>query len=701
MVFIPFHPWLLFYPIAAISSLIIAIRILKGKPKTLSSKNFLLFTLSISLWEFSAFLHRIAPTEDLSRLFLQFAIIFYSLNPLLLLMTVLFLWKEDVKFYLLLIPAIPLYVLHFMFVRVKLIPTNYGWSYTLELNVFSLIDYFAYMLCLLEVCFFIAFLIKRVKSSIIRRKYFIILVYFILFYVFGVFGLNIILTENPEMPPPGGISTYLFFLGVSYAFSIREKAVKPEIGEVKDLLLDQYMSFINRFIEVAPGKELGQSLIELERYLARVGLKDALEHDSEGRLVLKPDVLEKADLIAVAGETLRYFEDKPWAKELSDSLLKLLNLIYIKVKDKNVFKRIFIRYEDFLKKTDIAYGLAGGEFISEIENDDSLKGLPDWQACLRLCRRLIYTVLQDFYSNIGNAIESKIVSFSLLSRLRISRLGEVDIKSVEESVKLMPQSQRIPALLDNFMPFIAWMVEELYKNLGDNIDNVVKRLRLVLRLNMDVAMKTMIYNSLVESLSRRIPPSYVSMLKLAEGFTVRDLSRFSSRIGLDHEKLVGRGILLEFEPGSAYLEYVKDYVIETLAHEDTVIIITRKGSPLQDRLQELRGIKFIHPSLMILHTTLISELEVHVSLQDVIQVLESLGRSVKSSPSSVFVVFDSITDFMTQHGFEKTYRLIRSMLELNPSKISLMVTLNVKAWEEKVRSALEEILNIIIRVEQR
>ncbi len=701
MIFLPFHPWLLFYPVAAISSLIIALQILKGKPKTLSSKNFLLFTLSISLWEFSAFLHRVVPTEELSRFFLQFATVFYSLNPLLLLMTVLFLWKEDVKFYLLLIPAIPLYVLHFMFVKLKLIQTSYGWSYMLESSVFSIIDYLAYMLCLLEVCFFIAFLIKQVKSSIIRRKYFIILVYFILFYVFGVFGLNIILAENPEMPPPGGINTYLFFLGVSYAFSIREKTVRLEIGEVKDLLLDQYASFINKFIEVAPGKELGQSLIELERYLARVGLKNALEHDSEGRLIIKPEVLYKADLITIAEETLRYFEDKPWATELSDSLLKLLNLIYMKVKDKNVLKRIFVRYEDFLKKTDIAYGLAGGEFVSEIENDDSLKNLPDWQACLRLCRRLIYTVLQDFYSNIGNAIESKIVSFSLLSRLRISRLGEVDIKSVEESVKLMPQSERIPALLDNFIPFIAWIVEELYKNLGDNIDSVVKRLRLILRLNMDVAMKTMIYNSLVESLSRRIPPSYVSMLKLAEGFTIRDLSRFSSRIGLEHERLVGRGILLEFEPGSAYLEYVKDYVIETLAHEDTAIIITRKGSPLQDRLQELRGIKFIHPSLMVLHTTLLSESEVHVSLQDVIQVLESLGRSVKSSPSSVFVVFDSITDFMTQHGFEKTYRLIRSMLELNPSKVSLMVTLNVKAWGEKVKSALEEILNIIIRVEQR
>ncbi|MEM1558146.1 MAG: hypothetical protein QXI11_05985 [Thermoproteota archaeon] len=699
MDFLPFHPWLLFYPGAAISSLIIALQIFKSRPKTLSSKNFLFFALSISLWETFAFLHRIAPNEYVSWIFLQFTTIFYGLNPLLLLMTVLSLWKENPKFYLLMIPVIPLYIIHFTYVKTYIVPTeNYGWSYRFETGPFTIIEYSIYLLCMLEVCFFIAFLIKRVKSSIIRRKYSIILAYFIIFYIFGVFGLNILLVENPEMPPPGGINTYLFFLGVSYAFSIREKTIRPEIGKIKDLLFEQYVSFINRFIEIAPGKELGQSLIELERYLARVRLRHALEQDSEGKLILKPDILEKVDLTITMEETLRYLEDKPWAMDLSDSLLRLLNIVYIRVNNKNVFKRIFIRYEDFLKKTDIAYGLAGGEFIPEIERDNSLKELPEWQACLRLCRRLISAILQDFYNNVGNTVESKMVSFSLLNRLSISSLGEVEIKNIEEDVKSMPQNERIPVLLGNFIPFIAWMIEELYKKLGSNVDIIIKRLRLVLRLNMNVALRTMVYSSLVESLSRRIPPTYVSMLRLAEGFTERDLSRFSSRIGLDHEKLVGKGILLEFEPGSAYLDYVKDYVIETLAHEDVSIIITRKGSPLQDRLQDQRNVKFIHPSLMTLHTVTISESEVHVSLQDAIQVLESLGRSVKSSPSPVFVVFDSITDFLTQHGFEKTYRLIRSMLELNPSKVSLMVTLNTKAWGENVKSALEELLNIIIRV---
>jgi len=698
MNFFPFHPWLLFYPAAAISSLLIALQILKGKPKTLSSKNFLLFTISVSLWETFAFLHRTAPSEDLSWIFLQFTIIFFSLNPLLLLVTVLFLWKEDPKFYLLMVPAIPLYILHFTYVKTYIIPTkNYGWSYRFETSYFTTIEHLIYLLCMFEICFLIAFLIKRVKSSIIRRKYIIILIYFIVFYVFGVFGLNLILTENPEMPPPGGINTYLFFLGVSYAFSIREKTIKPKIGE--DILFNQYASFINKFIEVAPGKELGQSLIELERYLTRVKLRHALEQDSEGRLILKPNALDKVDLLTLIEETLHYLEDKPWAIELSSNLLRLLNTVYIKVSDKNSFRRIVIRYEDFLKKTDVLYGLAGGEFITEVEHDDSLRELPDWQACLRLCRRLISSILQDFYNNVGNIVESKIVSFSLLSRLSISSLGEVETKNIEEEIKSIPQDERIPILLENFIPFIAWMVEELYKKTSNNIDGIIKRLRLVLRLNIDVAFRTMVYTSLVESLSRRIPSTYISILKLAEGFTEKDLSRFSSRIGFDHEKLIGKGILLEFEPGNPYLDYVKDYVIEALAHGDTIIVITRRGSPLQDSLQDQRSIKFIYPSLMTLRTAVLSESEIQVSLQDVIEVLESLGRSIRNAPSFVFVVFDSITDFLTQHGFEKTYRLIRSMLELNPSKVSLMVTLNIKAWGENIRSALEELLNITIRVD--
>lgn len=700
MNYLNFHPWLLLYPISAITSLILAYRVLKGGLKTLSSKSFLFFTLSIFFWEILVFCHRIAPDKDSSRFFLNLASIPYSLNPFFLQMTVLFLWKEDPKFYLLILPAIPLYIIHFMFTSIDLVMTPYGWSYTLKLNLFSIINYLVYFLCLLFSCFIILFLIIRVKSGIIRRKLLVILSYFILFYVFGVFGLNILLIGNPEMPPPGGINTFLFFLGVSYAFSMKEKAIfRPSIKEIKDLLIEQYTYFLNKFVELVPGEELGQSIIELEKYLTRIGLGNVLIYDSSGKLTLKSDVLDKADLITAMEETLRYLKDKPWGLELAESLLPVLNAVYMKITDKSEFKRIIIRYEDFLKKTDLIYGLAGGRFLSEVEKDDSLKGLPDWQACLRLCRRLISTIIQDFYIHVGNAVESKVLSFSLLNRLRISNLGQVETKDVEEVVKAMPPAERIPVLLDNFIPFIAWMIEELYKKLGENFDDIVKRLRITLRLNMDVAMRTMVYSNLVESLSGRIPPSYVSMLKLAEGFSIKDLSRFSSRIGLDHEKLIGKSILLEFEPGTTYPEYIRDYVIEALAHEDMCLIVTRKGSPLEDKLQDLRNIRFIHPSLMTLHTTLVSESEVYVSLQDVVQILESLGRNVKFSPSPVFIVFDSITDFLTQHGFEKTYRLIRSILELNPKKVSLMVTLNIKAWGENVKSTLEELLNITIRAE--
>jgi len=615
-------------------------------------------------------------------------------------MTVLFLWKRNLKFYLLIIPPIIIHLVYVLLSEIDVVQTEYGWSYIMEFNIFLIANYLTVIFYSLLICFLIIFLIERVKNILLRKKYFIILVSFIIFYIIGVLGINLSLYFNPHIPPPGGISTFLLFLGVSYAFSIQEVvAIESKTEETKSILLEEYASFLRKFLEVLPSKELGESMFELERYLTNVGLSDILDSYSKNKLVLKPNVLNKADLVMLADKTLNYLEDRSWSLDLADSLLPVLNAIYASIENKYEFRRIIIRHEDFLKRIDVLYGLADRDFLLEVKKDDSLKDFPNWLACLRLCRRLLLILLKDFYDVVGDLIETKILSFSLLKDLKVSKLGKVDISKLEKNLSTMPQDERITALLDNFIPFIAWMVEELYKKLGDNIDSVIEHLRLVLKLNMDVAMKTMVYNSLVESLSKRIPPSYVSMLKLAEGFTVKDLSRFSSRIGLEHEKLVGKGILLEFEPGSKYLEYVKDYVIETLAHEDTAIIITRKGSPLQDRLQELRGIKFIHPSLMVLHTTSISESEVHVPMQDMIQILESLGRCVKSSPSSVFVVFDNITDFVTQHGFEKTYRLIRSMLELNPSKVSLMVTLNIKAWGEKVKSALEETLNIIIRAE--
>ncbi|MEM2584723.1 MAG: hypothetical protein QXP99_04285, partial [Thermoproteota archaeon] len=98
MSILPFHPWLLLYPITAIIAFVISLRIIRSGPKTLSSKNFLFFTLTLSLWEIFAFLHRIAPDEYLSKLFFHIGSLFLVLNPLLLLMSILFLWKEDPRF---------------------------------------------------------------------------------------------------------------------------------------------------------------------------------------------------------------------------------------------------------------------------------------------------------------------------------------------------------------------------------------------------------------------------------------------------------------------------------------------------------------------------------------------------------------------------------------------------------------------------
>jgi|GEM_PF-2344007 len=699
MDFFTFHPWLLLYPVAGILSLVLSFRIVKGRSNTLASKNFLFFSLSIFIWDLLVFLHRTIPNEALSKMLFNIASIFYTLSPFFLLMTVLFIWKKDLKFYLLIIPAIILYVVYILFSKTAVVQTEYGWSYVMEFNILLVMNYLNILFYSILICSLIIFLIKRVKNMVIRKKYLIILASFILFYLIGVLGLNLVLYLNPHIPPPGGISTFLLFLGVSYAFSLRESvALEPKAEEAESLLFEEYASFIMKFLEVAPSKELGESMIELERYLTRVGLVDILDRDSENKLILKPGVLNKANLIALANETLNYLEDRPWSLGLADSLLPVLNTIYARIENKYEFRRIIVRHEDFLKRTDILYGLANGDFLLEVEKDNSLKDFPNWLACLRLCRRLILVLLKDFYNIVGDSIESKILSFSLLKDLKVSKFGKIDISKLEKTISTMPQDERIPALLDNFMPFIAWMIEELYERLGDKIEDAIRRLRIALGFNMEVALRTTVYSNLIDSLSNRIPLQYVSMLKLAEGFTVKDLTKFSSRINLDHSKLIGKSVLLEFEPKSTYLEYIRDYVIEALAHDELSIVITRKGSSLQDKLQDLKNVRFVHPSLMTLRTTTVSEFETQVPLQDIVQILESLGRSVKVSSLPVFVVFDSLTDFMTQHGFEKTYKLIRSMLELAPSKMSLLVPLNVKAWGENVRSTLEELLNIRVQV---
>jgi len=61
-------------------------------------------------------------------------------------------------------------------------------------------------------------------------------------------------------------------------------------------------------------------------------------------------------------------------------------------------------------------------------------------------------------------------------------------------------------------------------------------------------------------------------------------SKFSRRLGLGHEKLTGKKILLEFDPRTDFEKAIEDFVIECNFHGEVICVVTSRGSTLRQAL---------------------------------------------------------------------------------------------------------------------
>ena len=61
-------------------------------------------------------------------------------------------------------------------------------------------------------------------------------------------------------------------------------------------------------------------------------------------------------------------------------------------------------------------------------------------------------------------------------------------------------------------------------------------------------------------------------------------TRFSKLLGMGHDNLTGKKILLEFDPGTDFEKAIDDFVVECSFHGEVIIVVTSKGSMLRQAL---------------------------------------------------------------------------------------------------------------------
>jgi len=171
---------------------------------------------------------------------------------------------------------------------------------------------------------------------------------------------------------------------------------------------------------------------------------------------------------------------------------------------------------------------------------------------------------------------------------------------------------------------------------------------------------------------------------------VKPTGTFAKTLGLKYKELVGRKLLLEFDPASAYEKTIQDFANDSLTNAKPIIVFTRRGSALHSSLRELKAVKFFCLTQQVSGPREFSENEMLLPLTDTSLMLDVFDKTSKAHPEGeINIVFDSLSDLVLSIGFEKTYYFVRYATELLAhSRITALFLLNQTAHDPKVASSL-------------
>jgi len=503
--------WLLQYLFAAAISLIVSFYVLYREEKSGSSSAALrylfAFGLSVFVWENLAYLQRSASNPDSAFTFLRLLSISGVLSQSTYLAAILSIRKKIQTLPLVFLPAW-INVCTVPFANYEFHLTQYGWSYQIvQPSASFIIGTLIYLGYLVATIFSLIKLVKEARSKQLKKKYEILLGSFLVFQAIGMPLTNYLLMINPSFPPLGGILHLATFLFISYALTIREEKIPLishfTLGDFPRV----YSSFLTILYNKTGNASLGEESFKFSDFIKNSGIEDYVALSEKGITFKMPSNLELADLI---NRNLKILEKTFEDSEILDLYLRVLNAAYAMLGEK--FNEIIENNEDFLKKSDLIYGIVNGCFLTKITKDDSLKSFDDIKACLKLYKRLLLPINADVLSSTDS--QKRLDMHYATRNVTITKYGEILIQKAEQSIKALPKEEQIPIVIESFNSFVSWTYERALKRLNGETQKILKTLRKILTLNKEIAVKLNVYDTFLESLVSRIPQTQIQQLYL-------------------------------------------------------------------------------------------------------------------------------------------------------------------------------------------
>ncbi len=170
---------------------------------------------------------------------------------------------------------------------------------------------------------------------------------------------------------------------------------------------------------------------------------------------------------------------------------------------------------------------------------------------------------------------------------------------------------------------------------------------------------------------------------------------FSKAVGMEHEDIAGKKLLLEYDPQGDYDAAFKSLLAENASNMERTVVFTRKESPLYSLARKQPGAKIFVLTSRVSYPKMESENLFLLPSYDGSLILDAVNKTIEAYAGSPFtIILDNISHFVLTIGPERTYSLIRQALELMISdKITAVFSINFLAHDPKTMSSFENLFD--------
>jgi hypothetical protein len=176
---------------------------------------------------------------------------------------------------------------------------------------------------------------------------------------------------------------------------------------------------------------------------------------------------------------------------------------------------------------------------------------------------------------------------------------------------------------------------------------------------------------------------------------------FSTLVNMDHPKIEGSKILLEYSSNANFEDLVKKFFDEGIANAEMCALFTSKSSKLYRALKGKRMVRIVAASSLVSAPDESPDGEIQIPDKELGLVTSLITDFFENNMSvALSFVFDSITELIRGERWEQVYSGIKQLIELlSPSTVTAIFLVNTETTDARFLGALRGLFSVQLRLD--